>query len=193
MLDTAQRIMETPPSDTERAIAAPSRAPAVRDNPILERLASMRRHLAMLRRRACQTADVRPQANLKRAIAECEIRKLEQRIALALPGAADDRDRVRLGSIVQVVDDDGDMRSYRVVGNHEADAQRGWVGWNTPAGQALCGARIGEVACWTDAGRELAVFVLAIRFDDSVPLPRAVPNDEGDTVIVLSALAACPS
>ena len=43
-----------------------------------------------------------------------------------------------------VRDPAGQQSSYRIVGVDEADAERGWVSWQSPVARALMNARIGE-------------------------------------------------
>ncbi len=53
-------------------------------------------------------------------------------------------DRVHFGATVAVRDPAGQQSSYRIVGVDEADAERGWVSWQSPVARALMNARIGE-------------------------------------------------
>lgn len=55
-----------------------------------------------------------------------------------------DREAVSLGAIVTVRDSSGKRTIYQLVGALEADAKRGRVFWQTPIGEALYGARVGD-------------------------------------------------
>lgn len=61
------------------------------------------------------------------------------------PAAAPDRARVFFGATVTIVDEEDRERTLTIVGDDEADAARGLVGWNAPLARALRGARVGDV------------------------------------------------
>jgi transcription elongation GreA/GreB family factor len=64
-------------------------------------------------------------------------------------------DVVRFGMTVVLEGDDGKRRTWRIVGEDEADAARGSVSHVSPMAQALFGRRVGDVV--TVAGREWEV------------------------------------
>ena len=51
---------------------------------------------------------------------------------------------VRFLSIVTVSDDDGESRTFRIVGADETDTQKGWISWKSPVGRALIGKRLDD-------------------------------------------------
>lgn len=61
------------------------------------------------------------------------------------PAQQADRGRVWFGATVTLIDDDERERVLTLVGDDEADAGRGLVGWNAPLARALRGAAIGDV------------------------------------------------
>jgi transcription elongation factor GreB len=61
------------------------------------------------------------------------------------PAGQEDRTRVRFGAVVTVVDEDDRERVLTLVGDDEADAGAGRVGWNSPIARALRGAGVGDV------------------------------------------------
>lgn len=61
------------------------------------------------------------------------------------PARQEDRSRVWFGASVTVVDEDDKERCLTLVGDDEADAGSGRVGWNAPLARALRGAAIGDV------------------------------------------------
>ena len=61
------------------------------------------------------------------------------------PAAAPDRSKVFFGATVEIADDDDARRTLTLVGDDEADAGKGLVGWNAPLARALRGAAIGDV------------------------------------------------
>ena len=61
------------------------------------------------------------------------------------PAKQDDRSRVFFGASVTIADEDDNQRSVTIVGDDEADAGSGHIGWNSPLARALRGARIGDL------------------------------------------------
>ena len=99
---------------------------------------------------------------------EREIRWLEARVATAnvVDPSGQPRDRVAFGATVEVADADGEEAIYRIVGEDEADAERGDVSWVSPLAQALLGARIGDEVLWRRPRGDLRIEVLAIRYEN---------------------------
>lgn len=60
------------------------------------------------------------------------------------PAAQPSRDEVRFGATVELADHDDNRRTVTLVGEDEADASEGKVGWNAPLARALIGARVGD-------------------------------------------------
>ncbi len=56
-----------------------------------------------------------------------------------------DTDEVRFGSTVTVRAPDGTERTWRIVGEDEADPGRGTISYVSPVAQALLGGKVGEV------------------------------------------------
>ena len=54
------------------------------------------------------------------------------------------RDQVRFGATVELADEDDNRRILTIVGDDEADASAGRVGWSAPVARALIGAKIGD-------------------------------------------------
>jgi transcription elongation factor GreB len=59
--------------------------------------------------------------------------------------AAPDRARVFFGATVTIADEDDAERTLTLVGDDEADAGKGLVGWNAPLARALRGAAMGDL------------------------------------------------
>ena len=60
------------------------------------------------------------------------------------PANQTSRNEVRFGACVELADEDDNRRSLTIVGDDEADAASGLIGWSAPLARALIGARIGE-------------------------------------------------
>jgi transcription elongation factor GreB len=58
--------------------------------------------------------------------------------------ASQSTDQVRFGATVELADEDDNRRTLTIVGDDEADATAGRVGWSAPLARALIGARVGD-------------------------------------------------
>ncbi|OWK32351.1 transcription elongation factor GreB [Sphingomonas mucosissima] len=61
------------------------------------------------------------------------------------PAQAPDRTRVYFGACVTIADEDDNHRHLTLVGDDEADAGKGLIGWNAPLARALRGATVGDL------------------------------------------------
>ncbi|MCL6730563.1 transcription elongation factor GreB [Sphingomonas hankyongi] len=60
------------------------------------------------------------------------------------PSAQESRDQVRFGATVELADEDDNRRQLTLVGDDEADASSGKIGWSAPLARALIGAKVGD-------------------------------------------------
>lgn len=60
------------------------------------------------------------------------------------PAAQPSRDQVRFGATVELADDADRRRVLTLVGDDEADASAGSIGWSAPIARALLGAKVGD-------------------------------------------------
>jgi transcription elongation factor GreB len=60
------------------------------------------------------------------------------------PAAQRSRDQVRFGATVELADENDERRVLTLVGDDEAEASAGRIGWSAPLARALVGARIGD-------------------------------------------------
>lgn len=61
------------------------------------------------------------------------------------PTQQPDRNRVFFGATVTIADEDDNQRSLTLVGDDEADAGQGRIGWNSPLARVLRGASVGDL------------------------------------------------
>lgn len=61
------------------------------------------------------------------------------------PARAEDHSRVFLGATVTIADEDDNQRTVTIVGDDEADAGTGRIGWHAPLARALKGAAVGDL------------------------------------------------
>ncbi len=61
------------------------------------------------------------------------------------PAAQPDKSRIWFGATVELADDDDARRIVTLVGDDEAEAGDGRIGWNSPLARALRGAAVGDL------------------------------------------------
>lgn len=61
------------------------------------------------------------------------------------PAQQPDKGRVYFGATVTIADEDDNERTVTLVGDDEAEAGQGRIGWNSPLARALRGASVGDL------------------------------------------------
>ena len=82
------------------------------------------------------------------------------------PSRQEARDEVRFGATVELADEDDNRRTVTLVGNDEADATSGRIGWSAPVARALIGARVGDERTVRLPSGEKSYEILSIRYPD---------------------------
>lgn len=105
-------------------------------------------------------ADGRSAAHWRR-----ELRWAEARLgsAIVVPAPAAAPKRVAFGVTVELEDEDGRTWHFRLVGEDEADAERGELSWVSPLAKALLGAVPGDEIPWPRPGGVAMATVVALR------------------------------
>jgi transcription elongation factor GreB len=80
------------------------------------------------------------------------------------PAKQQARDQVRFGATVEVADENDIRRSLTIVGDDEADASAGRIGWSAPFARALVGARVGDERIVRLPAGEKSYEIIAIRY-----------------------------
>lgn len=80
------------------------------------------------------------------------------------PAQQPDRARIYFGATVTVADEDDNARTVTLVGDDEADAGKGLIGWNAPLARALRGAGVGDLRRVTLPGGEREYEVIAVAY-----------------------------
>ena len=83
------------------------------------------------------------------------------------PGAQGSRDQVRFGATVELADEDDARRTLTIVGDDEADASAGRIGWSAPIAKALIGAKVGDERIVRLPAGEKSYEVMEIRYPDA--------------------------
>lgn len=99
-------------------------------------------------REAYEAAQVIEDVNERRrasAVPVRDLRYFSERVRTAqLVPAPESTDTVAFGSTVTFARDDGTERTYRIVGEDEADPKAGTISWTAPVARALIGKSIGD-------------------------------------------------
>jgi len=80
------------------------------------------------------------------------------------PARQEGRDQVRFGATVELADEEDNCRTVTIVGNDEADASSGRIGWSAPITRALIGARGGDERIVRLPSGEKSYEVIAISY-----------------------------
>jgi transcription elongation factor GreB len=83
------------------------------------------------------------------------------------PAAQESRDQIRFGATIDLADEDDGRRTLTIVGDDEADAFEGRIGWSAPLARALVGARVGDERIVRLPAGEKSYEVIAIRYPDA--------------------------
>jgi transcription elongation factor GreB len=70
-------------------------------------------------------------------------KRLDEVIVVSEPPS--DPGRVFFGAYVCIEDEEGENRTYRIVGGDETDIKRGWISIDSPVARALLGKREGDL------------------------------------------------
>jgi transcription elongation factor GreA len=94
---------------------------------------------------------------------EARIRQLTEMLRNAQVGEAPEGDTVAAGMVVTTVDEDGDEEEFLLGSREDRDSGLHVVSANSPLGQALLGAKVGETRSYAAPAGEFQVTVTAIR------------------------------
>lgn len=83
------------------------------------------------------------------------------------PAAQQSRDQVRFGATVELADEDDNRRTLTIVGDDEADASVGRIGWSAPFSRALIGAKVGDERTVRLPSGEKSYEIIAISYPSS--------------------------
>jgi transcription elongation factor GreB len=82
------------------------------------------------------------------------------------PTRQEARDQVRFGATVELADEHDNRRTLTIVGDDEADATAGRIGWSAPISRALIGAKVGDERTVRLPSGEKSYELLAIRYPE---------------------------
>jgi transcription elongation factor GreB len=73
-------------------------------------------------------------------------------------------DVVRFGAVVEVRDEDGQEKTYTLVGPDEADPAKGKLNFQSPLGQALMKRKVGDVVVVKRPAGELEIEIISLSY-----------------------------
>ena len=82
------------------------------------------------------------------------------------PATQPTRDQVRFGATVELTDEDDQRRTVTIVGDDEANASAGRIGWSAPIARSLIGTRVGDERVVRLPSGEKSYEVVEIRYPD---------------------------
>jgi transcription elongation factor GreB len=92
--------------------------------------------------------------------------KIMKQAKVVDPMKQEARDQVRFGATVELADEDDNRRVLTIVGDDEADASAGKIGWSAPLARALIGARVGDERIVRLPGGEKSYEVMTIGYPE---------------------------
>ncbi|HWM84848.1 MAG TPA: transcription elongation factor GreA [Kofleriaceae bacterium] len=87
-------------------------------------------------------------AKEEQGMIEARIREYSTKLALAevIEPTALSGDRIKFGATVTIADEDGEEKTYTIVGDDEADLKLGRISISSPVARALIGRSVGDSA-----------------------------------------------
>ena len=82
------------------------------------------------------------------------------------PARQEARDQVRFGATVELADEDDNRRTLTIVGDDEAEASAGRIGWSAPVARALIGAKVGDERVVRLPAGEKSYEIIEIRYPE---------------------------
>jgi transcription elongation factor GreB len=92
--------------------------------------------------------------------------KIMKQAKVVDPAKQPSRDEVRFGATVELADEDDNRRTLTIVGDDEADAAKGKIGWSAPLARSLIGAKVGDERIVRLPAGEKGYEVIEIRYPD---------------------------
>jgi transcription elongation factor GreB len=77
-----------------------------------------------------------------------------------------DASRVFFGAWVELEDEEGQHKTYRIVGGDEIDARRGWISVDSPLARVLLKKQQGEEVTAQLPGGEVSLAILGVRYSE---------------------------
>ena len=98
---------------------------------------------------------------------ESEIIYLEKRIHCVIPVdlSIQSGEEIRFGATVSLIDEVGHNYKYTIVGEDEADPDRGLISWISPLAKEILNKRIGDVVLWQRSDDKLELEICSFKYN----------------------------
>jgi transcription elongation GreA/GreB family factor len=102
------------------------------------------------------------------AVNERDLRYFQSRLdsAVVVDIASEPRGEVHFGATVKTEDEAGNISSFTIVGEDEADVRNNKISWLAPLAKALLGSKVGDTVTWTRPAGSTTLEVLEISYPD---------------------------
>jgi transcription elongation GreA/GreB family factor len=84
------------------------------------------------------------------------------RSAVLVEATPNPKGQVRFGSTVRAIDESGEVYEVSLVGEDEADVQKGLISYVSPLAKALLKARVGDEVIWQRPLGEVRLEILSV-------------------------------
>jgi transcription elongation factor GreB len=100
------------------------------------------------------------------AVVQRDLRYFEARLesAILVEPANQPADTALFGATVTVEDEEGEIHTFTIVGEDEADIAANKVSWVSPLARALIGHKVGDSVTWVRPAGNLMLEITAIHY-----------------------------
>ncbi len=110
-----------------------------------------------------------PQAQQQLVIANRDLRYVAARLESALltkpdTASSETPENIVFGATVTVEDENGEVHTYQIVGEDEADIKTNKVSWTSPLASALIGQKVGDSVVWARPAGNTMLEIIDIQY-----------------------------
>lgn len=91
-------------------------------------------------------------------------KRLESAVVVDPKTERGDKSKIFFGATVELEDEGGERRIYRIVGEDEIDSNGGHISWRSPIGRALLGKREGDVITVKRPAGDVELEITGVRY-----------------------------
>ena len=100
---------------------------------------------------------------------EAELRYLEKRLQCAIPVNVSKQasEEIRFGATVKLIDENDQKYTFMIVGEDEAEPEKGFISWVSPLARELVGKKTNDVVIWERPAGVLELEILEFSYKNS--------------------------
>ncbi len=97
---------------------------------------------------------------------EAELRYLQKRLLCAIPVDVSKQvsEEIRFGATVKLIDENDQRYTFMIVGEDEAEPDKGFISWVSPLARGLVGKKPDDVVLWERPAGNLELEILEFRY-----------------------------